>query len=1090
MSKRSNTKMLYGCWILNLVALGSLLTGTITLPPTSILRISNGAKLDLGNPLSVSGAIQLGTGSTIEGNSIILTDGSSLSAIDNNSAEIQGPCQLNLSTDPLQNLQLGRIPINFLGPNVVALNTQISLQNTWTISGNVQLNGNGNLIDFSNANAMLVIAAGATLNCTDVIFKNANSSKLVFSDPTATLNLSGAEIGMDAIGSYTQGNWIVSSDSKLILAGNNLFFSQYATFGVSGGTLWIDNVGGAAVPSFGFVDAFATFSSYIDNLTVRLVVDQSKIISPGAANLISGFTGGTVDVAAPVNLSPSQVINVTNDTSIGGGGSSMTFSNSSHAQVVVPPATAVTFADVGLLRITQSTFQLDPTSVIQFKNDVVLEFVEDVVYDTGQLSIVGQGSQVILRGLGGHKKMTLTTNPVTGEAATFSLGTGTLVLEDFEINGMQHITSQTTSSSSGNYSGKIVLNGNARINLAFDTTLNYEISGNNNAFILHSNNLNLLGAIRYADFYDSELTLNFNLSNDAEELAVNVGKNCILLNAEEGNCGLLFGNDRVTLNLLSPTSLVAQGRSYIGGETIIIEGNPIFQETNTFSLLGNVNITSNHLPNPIELLSASSITLNNIENLGFYSTEESPFNTKSISVPRPNLVVKNSLLAGNLQGSIEVRPQGALLSFSPNLKSRLNLILAGNTRISTISRRQGLTAQIIRIDITEDNLNDTSLVDTIKPIDTLYVTGTNNVIKVTGIFQMSGALVMDEGSELIFSFDDSVDSPKGVIFNSPTGPFATNLPASASIVFDGSGTVIFANGSILTFAGHPQNQQQQISPGIFKDDRPSLIFQNYAKLDLSDNHNLLLKGLGKLVFYNNGEGNLTSGKLTLGNASSDFFDLVIDRNSTFNIGDGVSTIIDPAKLPARLSMPVGLYNLRVIHGSQLSINSGGVFEVSLLNSTFAGGYLASALFTDGSILKLTGQGALAFGQEDFTNASQLSSTFSWNNIAGNINGTGNIALITSDSTKPKIIAACNNQLINASSISPLDLTKTMVKATTTLTTVKDFFDRLDGVTKIITNNNTIISLAPGDTILSENVNSGTLSIRSASNSTYQISTNQ
>ena len=149
----------------------------------------------------------------------------------------------------------------------IELNAQkTSLSGTWTIGGNVVLNGKGNILNLSN-HGNLTIRPNSTLSLENISLKGLgqNLGKINFMDDTATLKLANAYLELDNDLSTTIGKIYVNGPTIVGLKNHNWTLDQNASMTVDGVTLWQDpldqETGGKIKFGTGSIDNYLTLVS-------------------------------------------------------------------------------------------------------------------------------------------------------------------------------------------------------------------------------------------------------------------------------------------------------------------------------------------------------------------------------------------------------------------------------------------------------------------------------------------------------------------------------------------------------------------------------------------------------------------------------------------------------------------------------------------------------------------------------------------------------------------------------------------------------------------------------------------------------------
>lgn len=1035
------------------------------LSSTSQINLKNNSVLELATPLNLQGSLNMATGSSVTGD-VISFSGSNIFRNDNIGILVKGNFSVDASATSIDNVQINKNPTTFNDGTYIDLLTTTDLQSVWNFYGKVVINGNGNALKITDPSAQLIFNPGACVFFTDINVQGIEISKFTIVDNTVEIKLSQATFQIVSDSTFTNGAFIIKGNSEFILDNSDVIFADPSTFVLEGGGLSIENRNNPDPPVFGTLDSFGVFTSLIDNAFVKQATDQSQISDPGVTILTGGVATGTINIDSNSNIDPGQqIVFNNNNVVVNGNGSSLTFADTDDPQIVVPAGITATFENINLLRIRQSTFQLEPDSKVVFKDRVTLEYIEDVSYSQGTFAILGNDSTVFARGIGGRKKITLTTDGTN--TGTFDIGANQLILEDVEIDGFENVISREI----GGVSGKVYLAGGSRINISQDLVTDVVVRGDNNYLALQKNNLTILSKIRLQNDYDSTLSIGFSTTQENRDLVINLGAGSLASTATGGEATIRFINDKVNVVNLDPYSFVINQRTVLEGQRIIVFGNPIRQETTLFSLGANTVLESTTLPNPIEIIFASLSGLSQDEL--FFTVQDSPFvstELKNLKISRPQMTVKKTIVGNNLRGAILMEQGSVIKSFKPHETEKLELIMTGNSTVETKIREQDRFSQsdddILIASQDDDNL------DKFKTIDKIYVTGTGNKIVASGYIDFKSKLFLDEQSDLTVEFSDATSATKSFRFETSYGPFPLSLPKSSSLIFKGKGTVFFDHRSQINFQGDNPTTLSEVEADIFLDNRPSLIFDDYSTLVVSQSSIINLIGKGKLIFKNNSSLKILNGKMILGNSAQDFFNLIFEKQSFLKIGDNLSSSFTPTSRPSRLSLSQGSFEILFDHKSECFVGNGGIFEIGLLNAVYTSPVLSMFKFDSDSLLSLQNQGMLGFGQSDITDGTNSTYQALWNNLNGTVLGDGTVALFTSSGTTPFLQVQLQSQFFQDDQISAFDIVKRLGRITSELILAHDFVDASDGLTKLITSQNIIVTLDDGDVIRQEGPNSG------------------
>ncbi|KKP35933.1 MAG: Adhesin [candidate division TM6 bacterium GW2011_GWF2_32_72] len=134
------------------------------------------------------------------------------------------------------------VSLAFTNVGDIFLNGRTQLNTTFTFNATDILNGNGNVLEFG-ASGQIYIAAGATLNVADIVFKNVSNNSFSFADKTAQMFFSNVDMEFVNSVTFTTGGIYVEGPSNWIIKNNIIHFENDSTLTVDGMTLWKDEIG-------------------------------------------------------------------------------------------------------------------------------------------------------------------------------------------------------------------------------------------------------------------------------------------------------------------------------------------------------------------------------------------------------------------------------------------------------------------------------------------------------------------------------------------------------------------------------------------------------------------------------------------------------------------------------------------------------------------------------------------------------------------------------------------------------------------------------------------------------------------------------
>lgn len=290
---------------------GNVIKGQPTFSSPIVLQNSS-AELNLGIQNKLSQNI------TMNGGTLVLTDNLSLQ----DGVFFTGNGLINLGNNTLTlpsavaSTWTGNL--TFLQANDLMLNGYTTLDGTWTFSGassTSRLNGNGNILDIASGGS-LVIDSGHTLYLSDVTIKGLgdNGGSLVFTDSTASLNIS--NVVFDLSGSYnlTQGTISVQGSNCTVITRNSDEFvvtGLNSILNINGVVFYFDPLGSAVNYPQPIRATSSGTINYLNNGVIR-----AASISEASGNLQFDIASGSGNNLLQTSfvVGPSANISVTNAT--------------------------------------------------------------------------------------------------------------------------------------------------------------------------------------------------------------------------------------------------------------------------------------------------------------------------------------------------------------------------------------------------------------------------------------------------------------------------------------------------------------------------------------------------------------------------------------------------------------------------------------------------------------------------------------------------------------------------------------------------------------------------------------------------------
>jgi len=325
----------------------------------------------------------------------------------------------------------------------------------------------------------------------------------------------------------------------------------------------------------------------------------------------------------------------------------------------------------------------------------------------------------------------------------------------------------------------------------------------------------------------------------------------------------------------------------------------------------------------------------------------------------------------------------------------------------------------------------------LKLSDTIYVVGRNNIINVQKRFTINGLINFEEGSELIFNFDDKYENP--IVY------FGKNLTLSelSRLTFVNKGTALFKDGTTIQFNS------------LVDANRPALVVSNDATLMIDEKlsghseSSLTLRGLG-IISILNGEIFIDSLKHLIvggGDTTTDRFDIYGDSGGALSL----------LGIGSKVSLHKAYINMDFRQSGILYIGQNGIFEINSLDQVASAGTLNNFKFTLNGELWIYDDGKFILGDNSSDSVINLNTT------GASIGGYGVLQYLTSSSYSGRLYE--NNR--KDVSVTAKNLIATLLQRSTNLLVSTLFLDK-DGNYKVRLGNGVVASLLSGDNVLFDN----------------------
>ena len=745
-------------------------------------------------------------------------------------------------------------------------------------------------------------------------------------------------------------------------------------------------------------------------------------------------------------IQPDKFIQIDGNITLDGNGSTILFSHPEHPQFIVSAGKTVTLKNLVFSRLFQESFDLrsnggtQTPGKIYIGENVIWELSDNITFSQGALiSLNSTGTNVFYaEGLGSNKKFNIENN------SSMNLGTNTFAFKNIELSGIENITY----ASNGSFIGALGPSGESIVDVLGDTPSlicdkAFVASGINNSIFLKSNGIYFTGTTLFADNMESDLHLKFTFTgnNNVQIPTVHFGTGFVRLTSVGGLAELIF--DDSLLNLINDANaFFVFGNSYFSTKNLLLSGDPIW---NLYDPLTNEapfvlvadSIDSTDLSKVIVSASAPSreiltdrprtalhalfenknIITNNVNsdidtdlNKNFNSTINNEFTR---AFPTTNITFYkyvNKLLEGDVSGSVCV-DNSDLYNFYINTAANLNLQLTNNSSIT-----QGST------DIT------------LKSTDALYISGQERII-VKNKFIINGTIEIDEGSELIFEFDN--DSGNAEVDFSATYTTMLNISQNSKIKFVGNGIVKFDNNFVINLNSN--------SSFILQDSVFCKALNTTGRFNFQGSGNILVD-TGAIFYLGAGQ------SVVVGHRPTDVISLKIDRNAALRL-NGASANFYFQKVS---------YSIDVEKGGMISLKNGALLGINYLDNQISSGTLTSFVFDFDGILNIENASRLILGPN------LTDSTISWNNLNGLIQGEGLVGFAAEANFLGQIQTS---SLSGPVSITSVNLVRNLINLKPNLLVSTLFLD-INGNQWIKMKNGNIYKLFANDVIVSDGASEG------------------
>lgn len=934
--------------------------------------------------------------------------------------------------------------LTFTNARNFALQGKLPLSGDWTFSGTSIVDGKGATIDLTHGGSLRV-ASDSRLVLRDMLIRGVNNTNIILADDTATLEIDRCQLNLETSVIMAHGTVLVSGDSIFRMKDKDWTFQDAAILEVDSSVLSLNVLPVSGMTKFGTI--FAPDPIYVNhvkqnanidsNITAgNLALSNGPVITEVSEEEVSSeITEGALTFNKSQLLSPGEAIRFSSTQTVDGEGSRIFFAKSSAAQLIVEDGVEVTLTNTELYGLTNNTISLGTGSKIKVGTGVTFSLTDDVLWDTGQIELVGENNVFEIRSLGRRCTFEFRSPVVDDEYTTHMvLSTHSLMLHNVILKGLRHVsfTSQTTGSVTT--TGSVILAGDARVDIdssPFGTVMSHDfvVRGLDNKLHLRTHDMTLDGAIRFDSTSTSALHVEFVLPSTFHGTPqVNIAAGGIALSSTAGHAYLLFDTHAVALNNKAADSFVLGENGYLGGSRVVVNGNPIVQSSHKAVLRPGLGLTSSLSSGALifstELLDAmrsfgtrhvSSFELQELERTGLFDL------TRGLELPneyiKPVVHFESAFTLPELAGNVMLRDDtgGRYTNWRVSTSRDLNLTLDDGIEVV-----QG------------------AVTTTLKSTDIVNVRGGTyqrpNMLQVSNDLTINGKLLLDDDAVLMIRAVPDGSAPIITFGENST----LSLGARSIILFSGQGTLVLPNNFVLDLGA---------SNGLF-------VVDDGMQLMLSDSQQVRVQGSGTLRCAHGGQLVCEYGSaLRIGSAYSDVVSFEVQTGASVRIGDAYET--DSTAL-SYLSFAKAIGSIDCSQGGALTIAKYGRCELNRESGALLAGELQQFKFGGGGLLYVASGGRLDVA-DNLSGRSGVRLSLD----GGQIGGSGIVGVHGT-----QIAGQIQNNLASLTNSTALGFGRQLVNTIATLPQATVFIDE-NSATKIYTKDGALIALNANEAVVSE-----------------------
>ncbi len=1022
--------------------------------------------------------------------------------------------------------------IDFEDAQDIKLNAKTILNSTWQFNGNTVLNGNGNILDLSGG-GVLKLKNNATLSLTDLYLKGIDSSSFVFSNDNTTIYMSNVDVELDGNIGMSLGGIYVEGTTTFILKTYDWTFDTNATLTIDGTTLWLDTT--ILIPGELKIDKpiFVDHVWQPGNDTDGMASHNFSVLNTGTVKeTFYGVTSGggvtpaevcpcnllyeapliaDIDLQCSCLIHPSKTIQINDDLTINGNGSTLFFADPSQSQFVVAAGKTVTLKNIQLVRLHSNTFDLKATrdivgqqvidGKINIAENVEFELSENITFSHGKIILVSdspsESNVFYMRGLAGNKTFEIAPDmniysdfgAITVDKNLVNTGINTIAFQEIELRGLKYLETVE----GVNFVGAIGLVGGSIVNVG-DISLTiaegqtepidkvFVIQGLENKFALLKNNLKFNGPLSFADFGDNAIHFDFILRERIGNKVVggipivHFATDFLQLFSSYGHARLYFDDDEVRLNNEENAFLVFEN-AFLDINNLLVYNDPIWDLYDPLAggtpfVIEGKSLESQDLPAPMVtdfgVLSWKTKykSIKNRRNTALhliYDQELDDFLKKMEELTEDDwddILLRDIDIPADAEDHFSDTVKVIRLqNISQDLGNAYGRYLMNN---AIVTRFYSSDDELFPLDLlmASDSVIETDYTKTVtlKSNDMISVAGDNNKIIVKSDLVILGDIQFYEDSELTIKFDERFKDLT-VTFS---GTNILDIKKGSRLIFEGRGTVLFSNGFKIKLS----------EPG--QDNKSTIAFKDSSELKIEENG--LLRIWGDANFFLDNGAHITIGEgehLIVGDSIDDDFNIIVDRASVIQIGTRIPCGTQSCGFAKALfSIQKTAVSLDFEQASVLSIRGDGIFEINSLDGVEVSGNLKKFNFDNDGTLAIENLGRLRLGRNRSVAPAFIDGSIAWDNWNGRIvNECLCIVEYVTGGLETGFEGRLQQNYFVEDAIAARDLVAKLINMVPGLTVSTVFYD-IDGNKKLRLKNGLIVLLKINDEVYSDNSTTG------------------